>query len=108
VGTNPFPDDEPLFVITGDNVNLYRDRLTDGHIRMLEQYGPEFVMPVYQTRRSAAFPEDVYGKSRENARSAELLANGNGVRDTIAPSSLAGTITLVHETPDQIRSPRLA
>ena len=28
--------------------------------------------------------------------------------DTIAPSSLAGTITLVHETLDQIRSPRLA
>ena len=86
VETNPFPEDEPLFVITGANVDLYRDKLTDGHIRMLEQYGPEFVMPVYQTRRTAAFPEDVYEKSRENARSAELLANGNGVRDTIMTS----------------------
>lgn len=185
VEANPFPDDEPLFVITADNVDLYRDKLTDGHIRMLQQYSPEFVMPVYQTRRTAAFPEAVYDKFRENALSAELLSNGNGVRDTImtspfpipkngleviwnhilryrgeelsfrsssatpqvngsynqvvnqydyffaysrrgadledidnkifylktetiAPSNLAGTITLVHETLDQIRSPRLA
>lgn len=185
VETNPYPEDEPLFVITANNVDLYRDKLTDGHIRMLEQYGPEFVMPVYQTRRTAAFSEDVYEKSRVNAGSAELLRNGNGVRDTImtspfpipkngleviwnhilryrgeelsfrsssatpqrngsynqvvnkydyffaysrkgadldgidnkifylktdtlSPSNLAGTITLVHETLDQIRSPRLA
>src|SRR5690554_266913 len=185
VEVNPFPDDEPLFVITADNMHLYRDVLSDGHIRMLEQYGPEFFMPVYQTRRTAAFPEHVYEKSFENALSAELLDNGNGVRktittspfpipksgleviwnhilryrgeevsfrsgsatpqvdgsynpvvtqydyyfaygkqgaeladidnkifylktDTISPSSIAGTITLVHETLDQVRSPRLA
>jgi uncharacterized protein DUF1329 len=185
VEVDPFPEDKPLFVITGDNLHLYRDRLTDGHIRMLEQYGPQFVMPVYQTRRTAAFPEYVYENSKQNALTAELLRNGNGVRDTIttspfpipqdgleviwnhilryrgeeiafrsgsatpqvdgsfnevvnnydyfiaysrrgadlenidnkifylktntvAPASLAGTITLVHETLDQIRSPRLA
>lgn len=185
VETNPFPQDEPLFVITAGNLDLYRDKLSDGHIAMLESYGPDFFMPVYQTRRTAAFPEHVYEKYRENALTAELLDNGNGVRntimtspfpipadgleviwnhilryrgeeiafrsasatpqvdgsfnpvvndysyffaysqkgaelaeidnkifylktDTIAPSSLAGTITLVHETLDQIRSPRLA
>ncbi|MEA1081513.1 DUF1329 domain-containing protein [Marinobacter qingdaonensis] len=185
VEINPFPEDEPLFVITGDNYTLYRDRLSDGHLRMLEQYGADFFMPVYQTRRTAAFPDHVYDKSRDNAVQSELLDNGNGVRntimtspfpipkngleviwnhilryrgnevafrsasatpqtdgafnpvvndyeyffayskkgaeleeidnkifylktDTIAPSSLAGTITLVHETLDQIRSPRLA
>ncbi|TGN41214.1 DUF1329 domain-containing protein [Marinobacter confluentis] len=185
IEVDPYPQDEPLFVISKANLHLYRDRLTDGHIRMLEQYSPEFVMPVYQTRRSAAFPDHVYDKYKENAVSAELLSNGNGVRDTImtspfpiprtgleviwnhilryrgeeiafrsasatpqtngaynevvnnydyfiaysrqganlaeidnkifylktdtvAPSSLAGTITLVHETLDQVRSPRLA
>ncbi|WP_297792114.1 DUF1329 domain-containing protein [uncultured Marinobacter sp.] len=185
VEVNPFPEDAPLFVITRDNLDLYRNKLTDGHIRMLEQYGPDFFMPVYQTRRTAAFPEHVYDKFSENAVSAELLDNGNGVRDTImtspfpipktgleviwnhilryrgeeisfrsasatpqvngsfnqvvnkydyyfaysrlgadladidnkifylktdtiAPSNLAGTITLVHETLDQVRSPRLA
>ena len=185
VEIDPFPEDEALFVITSDNLELYRNKLSDGHIAMLEKYGPDFFMPVYQTRRTAAFPSHVYDKSRENALTAELLDNGNGVRDTImtspfpipkngleviwnhilryrgeeislrsasatpqrdgsynpvvndydyflaysqrgaelaeidnkifylktdtiAPSSLAGTITLVHETLDQVRSPRLA
>ncbi len=185
IETNPFPEDKPLYVVTAENVDLYRDRLTAGHVQMLEQYGPDFFMPVYQTRRTAAFPEHVYEKSKENAVQAELLDNGNGVRgtimtspfpipengleaiwnhilryrgtevafrsasatpqvdgsynpvvndyeyffayskkgaelaeidnkifylktDTVSPSSLAGTITLVHETLDQVRSPRLA
>ncbi|HBM49853.1 MAG TPA: DUF1329 domain-containing protein, partial [Marinobacter sp.] len=77
---DPFPEDKPLYTITRDNMDQYRDVLSDGHIRMLEQYGPEFFMPVYQTRRTAAFPEHVYEKSFENALSAELLDNGNGVR----------------------------
>jgi len=185
VEVNPFPYDQPQFVITAANMDQYRDKLSDGHIKMLEQYGPDFFMPVYQTRRTAAFPEHVYDKFRENALTAELLEYGNGVRDTImtspfpipkngleaiwnhilryrgeqvkfrsasatpqrdgsynpvvnqyeyyfayaekgvelsdidnkifylktdtiSPSSLAGTITLVHETLDQVRSPRLA
>jgi hypothetical protein len=185
VEISPFPNDEAMFVINANNLNLYRDKLTDGQIKMLTEYSNDYFMPVYQTRRTAAFPEHVYEKSRENAVSAELLENGNGVRntimtspfpipdngleviwnhilryrgeevafrsgsatpqtdgsfnpvvndyeyyfayskrgtkladidnkifylktDTVSPSSLAGTITLVHETLDQIRSPRLA
>lgn len=53
---------------------------------MLRQYGPDFVMPVYQTRRTAAFPEYVYGQSRANAITGELLQNGNGVTNTIMTS----------------------
>ena len=32
IETNPFPDDKPLFVITGSNLDLYRDKLSDGQI----------------------------------------------------------------------------
>ncbi|MDC0662180.1 DUF1329 domain-containing protein [Marinobacter sp. SS21] len=182
---SPFPEDQLLFTITKDNYQQYRDQLTDGHVAMLEAYGPDYFLPVYRTRRTAAFPEHVYDKFRDNALSAALLDNGNGVRDTImtspfpipqngleviwnhilryrgeqlsfrsasatpavsgafnpiftqydyyfayaepgiqladidnkifylktetiAPTSLAGSITLVHETLDQVRSPRLA
>lgn len=182
---NPFPEDRPLFTITRDNYQQYRDNLTDGHVAMMETYGTDYFLPVYQTRRTAAFPEHVYKKFRENALTAELLDNGNGVRDTImtspfpipqnglevvwnhilryrgeqlsfrsaaatpavngafnpvltqydyffayaepniqladidnkifylktetiSPATLAGSITLVHETLDQVRSPRLA
>ncbi|SFM16870.1 DUF1329 domain-containing protein [Marinobacter zhejiangensis] len=181
---NPFPDDQPLFTITRANLDQYRDSLTEGHIAMFETY-PDYAMPVYQTRRTAAYPDQVYQKLKVNALSAELLDNGNGVRntimtspfpipqnglevvwnhilryrgeqisfrsasatpsvdgsfnpivteynyfmaysepgaeledidnkifylktETISPPSLAGSITLVHETLDQIRSPRLA
>src|SRR5690554_1808791 len=185
VEINPFPEDKALYVITRDNLDQYRDILSDGHIQMLERYGPEFFMPVYQTRRTAALPEPASEQFYQNDVTAELLDNGNGVRDTImtspfpipqngleaiwnhilryrgeevsfrsasatpqrggaynevvnqydyywaysrigaeladidnkifylktetiAPSTLAGTITLVHETLDQVRSPRLA
>lgn len=185
VEVDPFPEDDPLFVITAANMHLYEDKLSEGSMQMLREYGPDFFMPVYQTRRTAAFPEHVYEKFYENAVSAELLDNGNGVQntimtspfpipqngleaiwnhilryrgeevsfrsgsatpqkdgsynpvvndyeyyfaysrkntrlsdidnkifylktDTVSPSTLAGTITLVHETLDQIRSPRLA
>ncbi|HLV77289.1 MAG TPA: DUF1329 domain-containing protein [Marinobacter sp.] len=182
---DPFPEDQPLYTVTRENLDQYRELLSEGHIRMLEQYGPDFYMPVYQSRRTAAYPQHVYDSLHENAVSAELLDNGNGVRgammtspfpipqngleaiwnhilryrgeevsfrsgsatpmrdgsfnqvinhydyyfaysrigaeledidnkifylktETIAPSNIAGTITLVHETLDQVRSPRLA
>lgn len=185
IETDPFTDDKPLFVITARNADLYKDKLTAGHRKLLEQYGSDYVMPVYRTRRTAAYPERIYDRLRDNAVSATLLDNGNGVRDTIAtspfpipksgleaiwnhilryrgeevsyrsafatptvdgsftpvlteydyffaysepgatladidnkifylktrimaPSSLAGTLNLVHETLDQVRSPRLA
>lgn len=185
IETDPFPDDKPLFVITAKNADLYKDKLTAGHRQLLSQYGSDYVMPVYQTRRTAAYPQRIYDRLKDNAVTATLLDNGNGVRDTIAtspfpipqngleaiwnhilrfrgeevsfksafatptidgsfnpvlteydyffaysepgvklsdidnkifylktrilsPSSLAGTLNLVHETLDQVRSPRLA
>ncbi|MDG5498581.1 DUF1329 domain-containing protein [Marinobacter sp. BGYM27] len=185
IETDPFPDDKPLFVINSQNVDEYKDNLTAGQIQMIKQYAPEYVLPVYKTRRTAAYPERIYQSSKDNARTATLLENGNGVKDAIAtspfpipengveviwnhilryrgnevsfrsafatpttdgsfvpvlteydyffayaepgvklkdidnkifylktrimsPSSLAGTLNLVHETLDQVRSPRLA
>ncbi len=60
VEKDPFPEDDALFVITADNMHLYKDKLSEGSRRMLSQYGPDFFMPVYQTRRTAAFPEHDY------------------------------------------------
>ena len=59
VEIDPFPEDEALFVITTDNVHLYRDKLSDGHIAMLEKYGPDFFMPVLPPRPTGAFTEPV-------------------------------------------------
>ncbi len=79
--TDPFADDEPLFTITAENMEEYRDRLTAGQIAMFERYPDTWRMPVYPTRRSAAYPERIYEATIANATTAELTPEGWGVRN---------------------------
>ncbi len=179
---DPFIADQPLFRITGANIDQHRDRLTEGQVALLKTF-PDYYLEVYQTRRSASYPDYVYRAIADNANNAELIKYGSGVlnatmsspfpvpqnglevlwnhtlrfrghssqysavaaavnrdgqrmetlRDynyyfkysepgatakdidntifllmfkTLAPAQVAGAISLVHETLDQIRSPR--
>ncbi|MES1943358.1 hypothetical protein PC39_04542 [Salinisphaera sp. PC39] len=68
---DPFPDDEPRFVITADNYKRYADLLSAGHRAMFERY-EDYRMPVYPTRRSAAFPEAIYRATLANQKRARL------------------------------------
>ena len=76
---NPFPNDRPEFVITGENYQDYADRLSAGQIATFERYPETYFMRVYPTRRSASFPERVYEATIENAATAESVSNGEGV-----------------------------
>ncbi len=78
---DPFADDEPLYVITGQNYQQYRDRLSVGQVATFERYPDTYRMAVYPTRRSASFPEFVYEASIENATTGRLIADGEGVAD---------------------------
>lgn len=78
---DPFPDDKPLFTITAQNLEQYRERLTPGQIALLQAYPATLNYPVYQTRRTAAAPQWVYDNIRRNATSARLLNEGNGFAD---------------------------
>lgn len=53
---DPFADDAVQFTITSANADQYADRLTAGHVAMLQTYDT-FKMHVYPTRRSASAPE---------------------------------------------------
>lgn len=75
---NPYADDEVRFVIDQNNYEQYRDKLTAGHIALLEKYDT-FEMHVYPTRRSASYPEYQYEGTRRNATKAELINDGNGL-----------------------------
>ena len=75
---DPFAGDRVQFTITGANASQFADRLTAGHLAMLQRY-PSFSMNVYPTRRSAAAPQRIYDATIANASSAELVAGGNGV-----------------------------
>ena len=64
---DPFPDDKPLFTITAQNYEQYKDRLSTGQIAMLKKYPDSYKLNVYPTRRSASYPKDVYENSIWNA-----------------------------------------
>jgi hypothetical protein len=75
---NPFPTDKALFEITHDNLDKYRGNLSAGQLAMFKKYA-SYKMPVYQTKRTAAYPEALYKKVKANATTAELIQDGNGV-----------------------------
>ncbi|MBT42421.1 MAG: outer membrane lipoprotein-sorting protein [Idiomarina sp.] len=91
-GTNPFASDEILFTITHDNLEQYKENLTPGQIAMFEKY-PSYKMNVYQTRRSATYPDALWPQIQENAENAELVAGGNGIQNystTTVPFPIPG------------------
>ncbi len=75
---DPFPGDKPLFTITAATMDKYKDNLSPGQMAMMRQY-PDYKMVVYQTRRTASYPEGAYKETRDCAAKAKLSANGNGV-----------------------------
>lgn len=63
---DPFPNDKPLFTINAANAEKYKDKLTAGQMALLKKY-PNFAMNVYQSRRTFAYPEEVYKATKEQA-----------------------------------------
>lgn len=75
---DPFAADQVLYTVTKDNLEQYKDQLTAGHLALLQLY-PDYKLPVYPSRRSAAYPKAIYDATRKIATTAELGANANGV-----------------------------
>jgi cytochrome c-type biogenesis protein CcmH/NrfG len=69
---DPFAQDRPLFTITAGNVARYREHLSPGHQALLARY-PSYALPVYQSRRSVAYPQAIYEASQANVGRAKLL-----------------------------------
>ncbi len=78
---DPFADDEPRFVITGQNWREHADQLTAGHQAAFQRYPDTFRMKVYPTRRSASFKDRTYEMTIRNASTGRLVADGEGVAD---------------------------
>lgn len=66
-----FADEEPLFVITADNMDKYSDMLSEGHKRLLQRYDT-YKMKVYPSHRDAAWPKPIYEATIKNATTAHL------------------------------------
>jgi hypothetical protein len=76
---DPYPQDKVMYTVTAQNLDQYKDLLTPGQIALFETYPDTYKMNVYQTRRSASYPEHVYQATIDNATRTELIENGNGI-----------------------------
>ena len=76
---DPYPEDKALYTVTAANMAEYKDTLSPGQIKLFETYPDTFKMNVYQTRRSASYPEHVYQATKDNAARTELIEGGNGI-----------------------------
>nr|WP_246036821.1 DUF1329 domain-containing protein [Thalassotalea litorea] len=76
---DPFPEDKVLYTITASNYSDYADILTPGQQKLFQTYPETFKMSVYQTRRSASYPQHVYDETIKNATRSELIEGGNGI-----------------------------
>lgn len=77
---DPFPNDKVLYTVTNANKDQYKQFLTPGIIKMFETYPDTYKMDVYQTRRTASYPQYVYDATIQNAKTAELVEGGNGIK----------------------------
>ena len=76
---SPWPEDRPLYRITGQNYQDYAEQLSPGQIATFERYPETYYMDVYQSRRSASFPEHIYEMTAKNGETAVLADKGEGV-----------------------------
>ncbi|MGQ0621151.1 MAG: DUF1329 domain-containing protein [Panacagrimonas sp.] len=75
---DPFSADLPLFTVTAKNVSQYQGQLSEGHKALLKTFPESYQLPVYPTRRSAAFPTWFYEASRRNATAVDISNGGYG------------------------------
>ncbi|MFL9814159.1 DUF1329 domain-containing protein [Stutzerimonas sp. VN223-3] len=80
---DPYAADPVLYRVDSRNVAQYAALLPEGLRALIERH-PDFHLRVFPSRRSAAAPQRIYDETRANAVSAELIANGNGIKGAVA------------------------
>ncbi|MNO67785.1 hypothetical protein D3C76_585960 [compost metagenome] len=75
---NPFEAEKPLFVITKDNAEQYKDKLTDGQLAMFKRYPDSYKVPVYPTHRSVAVPQELADAAKKSALNTKLVKELSG------------------------------
>ena len=78
---DPFANEQPLFTITAQNVEQYKDKLTPGQLAMFKRYPDSYRMPVYPTHRSASLPAAVLEATKQNAVNTRMVEGGNGLEN---------------------------
>lgn len=77
---DPYAGEKPLFVITAQTAEQYKDKLAEGQLAMFKRYPDTFKIPVYPSHRSVGLPQDVYAASRTSAEKVSLIEEGTGLK----------------------------
>ena len=76
---DPFKDDKVLVTIDKSNLEEHKALLSPGQIKLFDIYPDTYKMNIYQTRRTASYPQYVYDATKNIATKAELVEGGNGI-----------------------------
>jgi len=79
---DPFAADAVKFTIDKSNIDKYKSNLSAGQVALFDTYPDTFKMNIYPTRRSASYPDFIYDATKKYAASAELIKDGNGIKNT--------------------------
>ena len=78
---NPFKNEKPEFEITAQNYQQYKDKLTPGQMAMFERYPETFRMPIYKSKRTVGYTQDLYDQVKRTAGQAKLVNGGDGIEN---------------------------
>lgn len=80
--SNPYKEENLLFTIDVNNVENYKDNLSEGQIALIKKYPESYKINVYPTHRSAIYPQTIYDATRFNATNIELNPKGSGLKES--------------------------
>ena len=75
----PYASEQPLFTITAQNVEQYKDKLSDGQLAMFKRYPETYRIPVYKTHRTVALPAEIDEAVKQSALNVQPINDGNGL-----------------------------
>lgn len=81
--SDPFGNEAPVLIITKQNYESYRDKLTAGQQALFNRYPDTYKMKVYPTHRSANYPDFVYKAAAKNAVNTKMIEGGNGLENFV-------------------------
>jgi hypothetical protein len=79
--SDPFPNEQPLFTITAQNVDQYKANLTPGQLAMFKRYPETYRIPVFTTHRTANVPDFIVEATKKNAVNTKMVEGGNGLEN---------------------------
>jgi hypothetical protein len=83
---DPYAAEQPLFVITAQNMAQYTANLSDGQQALLKRYPDSFKIPVYPSHRDFRYDQNSEEYIKRNAVNAELIDNGDAAQNAFGAS----------------------